>query len=120
MTAVGWCPECGPVKSYDEDGCCSCGCTCTGPGADKALKLERSRQNAQVAIKAWRESDRMGTRMANRKIQLLERDVAELRGERDAARAELEEVRGRRCETCKFAVALATKAREQEHGNDQS
>lgn len=32
-----WCPECGPVESHDEDGCCTtCGSTATGPGADHA------------------------------------------------------------------------------------
>lgn len=37
-----WCPECGPNVTVDQDGLCSgCGNTCTGPGAERALLLER-------------------------------------------------------------------------------
>ena len=38
---VGWCPECGPVSTYDADGLCkTCGSSACGPGADAALCMK--------------------------------------------------------------------------------
>ena len=38
---IGWCPQCGPVGSHDEDGCClACGSTAVGDGADLAISNE--------------------------------------------------------------------------------
>ncbi len=35
----GWCPQCGPVRSIDEDGCCkTCGCDASGEGAERAIQ----------------------------------------------------------------------------------
>lgn len=58
-SACAWCPEHGPLRATDEDGCCPfCGSTAIGKGAETALLLQRERYETRIAVERLRDKAR--------------------------------------------------------------
>jgi hypothetical protein len=95
LQPAGWCPECGPRWSVDEDGCCAdCGATATGDGANSARRSLIERRDAQ--IEAIRQTE-YGVRQ-HEIAQDCIREARKWKAKAVQAKAEADVLRGTYCE----------------------